>query len=668
MNPALRLSALAVTIALGSVSGAGQAAAAVPTQTAIEGVLLSSGGGPAADGNYTVTVGIYSAESGGNPVWAESGVTIAAKGGQFSYQLGAKTPLSATALSLSSAWVGIQIGSDPELPRKPLGAAPFALRAAVAEALECSGCLKAGNLDAGILQPYAKSADLGSYAKTADLSAYAKTSDLGAYAKTADLSNYAKTADLADYVKAASLAKVAGTGSFNDLKDLPTLHKVATTGSYADLTNKPVMAKIDAACGTNLVLKGIKADGSYECASAGIAPDMINEISNDLIWNQFVDSKAGAPDVQIKDGFSAGVTDTLSFPDVGLAEKIWVNFSGLNSDMSKVIVELYGPGMGSPYILFNGGKTGTALTAKYNDGDALVSGDMNKDWLGKNIKGNWSITVKDIAAIQVPPGTNPFTYDGKFNWSVHIQTLSSKKIQIKGDLLVDGSVKIGADSATCDSTKAGALRYVGGNLELCNGSVWAAWFGTAGFPNSTIVTPAYAAMINGWVGNPFKTWKLCYRKSTDQGDSGTFHSKCNGKGDTVTVATLDSGKVIGGYAGCSWYSKQTYNYQCGGSFLFSLTNGHKYNKRTYHIGDSASFSYNYWIHDHSSHGPTWGGGHDWHVSTNMTTGYCNLGHDYTCRVGTDNGYSGYGSAACRDDFCGNYDSWKIKELEVWASL
>ena len=52
----------------------------------------------------------------------------------------------------------------------------------------------------------------------------------------------------------------------------------------------------------------------------------------------------------------------------------------------------------------------------------------------------------------------------------------------------------------------------------------------------------------------------------------------------------------------------------------------------------------------------------------MTTGYCNLGHDYTCRVGTDNGYSGYGSAACRDDFCGNYDSWKIKELEVWASL
>ncbi len=435
-----RLAALVVAVAAGSATVAGPAAAAVPTQTAIEGVLLSSGGGPAADGNYTVTVGIYSAETGGNPVWAESGVTVAAKGGQFSYQLGAKTPLAAAALSLPAAWIGIQIGSDPELPRKPLGSSPFALRAAVAEALECSGCLKAGNLDAGVLQPYAKSADLGAYAKTADLSAYAKASDLGAYAKTADLSNYAKASDLADYVKASSLAKVAGTGSYADLKDAPTLHKVATTGSYADLTNQPVMAKLGASCGTNLVLKGIKLDGTYECVSAGIGPDLINEISNDLIWNQFVDSKSGTADVQIKDGFSAGVTDTLTFPDVGLAEKISVNFSGLNSDMTKVVVELYGPGMSSPYILYNGGKTGTALVAKYNDGDALVSGDMNKDWLNKNIKGNWSITVKDIAAIQVPPGTPPFTFDGKFNWSIAIQTLSSKKIQIKGDLIVDGEL------------------------------------------------------------------------------------------------------------------------------------------------------------------------------------------------------------------------------------
>jgi hypothetical protein len=395
---------------------------------------------------------------------------------------------------------------------------------------------------------------------------------------------------------------------------------------------------------------------------------MINEISNDLIWNQFTDSMSGAKDVQIKDGFSAGVTDTLAFPDVGLTQKLWVDLNVSNSDVSKVVVELYGPGMSTPYLLYNGGKTGSAVVAKYNDGDALVSGDMNKDWLGKNIKGNWSITVKDTAAITVPPGTPAFVYDGKFNWSMSIQTLSSKKVQIKGNLLVDGSVKVGIDSAACDATKAGALRYVNGNLELCNGSAWAAWFGTAGFPDSKIVTPAYAAMINGWVGNPFKSWKLCYRRSVDGANSNTFHSKCNGKGDTVTVATLDNGKVIGGYAGCSWYSKNDYSYQCAGSFVFSLTNGHKYNKRFYHMGNSGSFSYLYWIYDHSSYGPTFGGGHDWHVASDMTTGSCNLGHDYTCRVGTDNAYGGYGGTECRNDFCGSYSSWKITELEVWASL
>jgi hypothetical protein len=48
-------------LALASSLLAGSASAAVPTTSSLEGVLLSSGGGPAADGNYTVTIGIYSA-------------------------------------------------------------------------------------------------------------------------------------------------------------------------------------------------------------------------------------------------------------------------------------------------------------------------------------------------------------------------------------------------------------------------------------------------------------------------------------------------------------------------------------------------------------------------------------------------------------------------------
>jgi hypothetical protein len=142
-----------------------------------------------------------------------------------------------------------------------------------------------------------------------------------------------------------------------------------------------------------------------------------------------------------------------------------------NSDVSKVVVELYGPGMSTPYLLYNGGKTGSAVVAKYNDGDALVSGDMNKDWLGKNIKGNWSITVKDTAAITVPPGTPAFVYDGKFNWSMSIQTLSSKKIQVKGNLIVDGNLTVsGQNGAMINHQLPASFRWA--KFRTYDNSAW----------------------------------------------------------------------------------------------------------------------------------------------------------------------------------------------------
>ncbi|MBI5607433.1 MAG: hypothetical protein HY902_00980 [Deltaproteobacteria bacterium] len=480
-------SLLATTGILSALWGA-SAIAAVPTSATIEGLLLSAGGGPAADGTYTATFSIYAAEAGGSPVWTESGVSVTAKGGQFTYMLGSKTPLSAAAVNLQTAYMGMQIGSDPELPRKPVGASLFALRAAVAEALECSGCLKAGVLDPGVLQPYAKTTDLSAYAKSSDLSAYAKSSDLSAYAKSTDLSAYAKSSDLgayakstdlSAYVKAASLATVAGTGSYTDLTNLPTLAKVASTGDYADLKNQPAIPQAGKLCGTGLFLKGFNADGSINCVAlkeTDLPADGINEVSNGLIHNQFVDSTAGTANVKIPDGLGAGTTDSLTFPDIGVAQKIWVNMTIANSNLSGVRVELYGPGISTPYVLYDGGKTGTTLTASFNDTTAIVSGDLSGDWVGKNIKGAWSITVKDLKA-----GGGSGGFDGTFNWSVNIQTLSSKKVQVKGDaivtgnLTVGGSVDVGSDTGACDGTKKGALRLDSTyGLETCNGTDWVA--------------------------------------------------------------------------------------------------------------------------------------------------------------------------------------------------
>ncbi len=480
---------LAMSGVLGALWAVG-AQAAVPTSATVEGLLLSAGGGPAADGTYTANFAIYAAESGGTAVWAETGVSVVAKGGQFTYLLGSKTPLSAAAINLQTAYMGVQIGTDPELPRKPLGASLFALRAAVAESLECSGCVKATALDAAVLQPFAKTADLSAYAKTTDLSAYAKSTDLSAYAKSADLSAYAKSTDLgayakstdlSAYVKAASLATVAGTGSYTDLTNTPVLAKVATTGDYADLKNAPAIPAVGKLCGTGLFFKGFNADGSINCVAlkeTDMPPDGINEISNGLIANQFVDSTAGTANVKIPDGLGAGTTDSLTFPDIGVAQKIWVNMTITNSDLSGVRVELYGPGISTPYVLYDKGKTGTTLTTNFNTDTPLVSGDLTGDWVGKNIKGAWSITVKDLKA---GGGSGTPATDGTFNWAINIQTLSSKKVQIKGNVIIDGNTTLGGsivpgnDTAACGATNQGALRYTASKgLETCAGTFWVA--------------------------------------------------------------------------------------------------------------------------------------------------------------------------------------------------
>ncbi len=197
------------------------AQAAVPSALTADGVLTSQGGGPVADGNYTVTFSIYKDAAGGAPVWSEGPLQVAVKNGAFSQVLGAVKPVDA-GVAAAGGWITLAVGNDPELARKPWRSVPFALRAQVAEGLECSGCVSGAMLDPQVLAPFAKSADLSGYAKSVDLGAYAK---------------------------AASLADVA------------------KTGNYADLQGAPTLAKLGTSCGSGLVVKGLKADGSLECVA-----------------------------------------------------------------------------------------------------------------------------------------------------------------------------------------------------------------------------------------------------------------------------------------------------------------------------------------------------------------------------------------------------------------
>ncbi len=169
------------------------------------------------------------------------------------------------------------------------------------------------------------------------------------------------------------------------------------------------------------------------------------------------------------------------------------------------------------------------------------------------------------------------------------------------------------------------------------------------YQNSILLNNTQMQQINSWIGTPSQRWRLCYRASRDGYSSNTFHRLCDNRGPSVFVASLATGRLIGGYANQSWGTVNNGYFGNSNSFLFSLTNNYKH----------SWYRYGYYLYSGNSYGPIFGGGHDAYVQGNMRTLSCNLGYSYRCRVGS------YGSSTCRNDFAGG-SSVTINDLEVFV--
>jgi len=223
----------------------------------------------------------------------------------------------------------------------------------------------------------------------------------------------------------------------------------------------------------------------------------------------------------------------------------------------------------------------------------------------------------------------------------------------------------------CDDCKSGAVGCLGTTPRTCNstghwtsltpcsGSTPACSAGVcvaSGFPGSTLISGTDSTLINGWIGVS-AAWTRCYAKSVDGASPYTFHAKCDGKGPSVVVAKLSTGKIIGAYASLSWASLTPGNWMGDEkTFVFSLTNSFKHD----YITTIFPTSYTQWTG--ADRGPAFGGGHDWMIDTTMNGGYCYMGHTFHCRVGADGGTD----TACRNDLCGTFNGWTVDELEVWV--
>ncbi len=100
---------------------------------AVQGWLTNLAGN-GVDGEYAMQFRLYDAPTGGSVVWSENFEAVGVAEGVFSVRLGAAdTPISAAVLGNDALHVSVQVGTEPELPRRPLDEAP---RAGVATAVQ----------------------------------------------------------------------------------------------------------------------------------------------------------------------------------------------------------------------------------------------------------------------------------------------------------------------------------------------------------------------------------------------------------------------------------------------------------------------------------------------------------------------------------------------------
>jgi len=131
----------------------------------VQGTLASDGGAPVAEGKYTLTFRLYADLKDAEAVWKEIHIDVPVKAGLFRTQLGledSKQPIPSDLFAKHGAVaIGLQVSTDPELPRVRLVAVPYALHAQSAES-----ALIAANADEA---KHAATADALSKPLTGDL-------------------------------------------------------------------------------------------------------------------------------------------------------------------------------------------------------------------------------------------------------------------------------------------------------------------------------------------------------------------------------------------------------------------------------------------------------------------------------------------------------------------
>jgi subtilisin-like proprotein convertase family protein len=446
-------------------------AAAQTPELVYEGFLTDMDGAPF-DGSRTLTFSIYAAPDGGEPLWSEGLEDVPVDAGLFVVVLGSVEAPMPPDLFRARRWLGVQPEGEPEFrPRQLVGDVPTALVARdVVGDIHPASVSVGGRLVIDAEGRWVGAGTPGDGAGDSDDDGWADWIEV-AVGSDPDDSADRPADDDGDGVADALVGPAGASGPPGERgadgaqgprgepgpPGIPGLAGEPGPAGPAGPQGEPGPAGppgppglqgepgpegergppgvAAGACADGQVVTGVNADGTLECGDvhAMLPPDGLDEVSNGLLSNQFDDtvSAANLP-AAIPDNNPNGVTHTLAFPDIGLAQDLRVRVVIDNSDLATLTVRLVDPA-GATYVLHDRGAGGQQLVREYPDPDPTVQGDLTL-WRGRNPRGDWQLQVVDAFFLNN-------AIDGAIReWSISIRTLSNRKVQVNGALHVTGDL------------------------------------------------------------------------------------------------------------------------------------------------------------------------------------------------------------------------------------
>ena len=149
---------------------------------------------------------------------------------------------------------------------------------------------------------------------------------------------------------------------------------------------------------------------------------------------------------------------------------------------------------------------------------------------------------------------------------------------------------------------------------------------------------------------------LLYRASRDGFTASAFHSKCDGKANTITIVKNNFNYVFGGYTAAKWTSDRSYSADTT-AFIFSLRRNGVSNSNKFHITEENSAIFGF-----SNYGATFGH-YDIFISDRAdckTGSLTNIG----CSYELPSSFSTQ-SENTKSFLSGNYNNWLAIEIEVY---